>query len=88
MISQHRKENRTSRPIPGPVKLRETEEIADETVTATLRSALSSLSSLQAHDGHWPSEFSGPLFYLPPLVRTSQTIALIQGKLIQSLFSF
>ncbi|KAG7945175.1 hypothetical protein I3843_15G139200 [Carya illinoinensis] len=46
----------------------ETEEITEEAVTITLRRALSSLSSLQAHDGHWPAEFCGPLIYLPPLV--------------------
>ncbi|KAF5445649.1 hypothetical protein F2P56_034687 [Juglans regia] len=67
MRMQLRKENR-SVPIPPPVKLQENEEITDATVTASLRNALSSLSSLQAHDGHWPAEFIGPLFYVPPLV--------------------
>ncbi|KAG2664954.1 hypothetical protein I3760_16G106800 [Carya illinoinensis] len=67
MRMQLRKENRSG-PIPPPVKLQETEEITDETVTSSLRSALSSLSSLQAHDGHRPAEFTGPLFFLPPFV--------------------
>ncbi|KAF5445650.1 hypothetical protein F2P56_034688 [Juglans regia] len=67
MRMQLRKENGNG-PIPPPVKLQETEEITDEIVTSTLRSALSSLSSLQAHDGHWPAEFAGSLFFIPPLV--------------------
>ncbi|XP_022040264.2 lupeol synthase-like, partial [Helianthus annuus] len=25
-------------------------------------------STIQAHDGHWPAESAGPLFFLPPLV--------------------
>lgn len=65
--SQLRKENPCGA-IPPAVKVQETEEITVEAVTVTLRRALSSLSSLQAHDGHWPAEFGGPLFYLPPLV--------------------
>ncbi|KAG2668086.1 hypothetical protein I3760_15G143600 [Carya illinoinensis] len=67
MRMQLRKENPCGA-IPPAVKVQETEEITEEAVTITLRRALSSLSSLQAHDGHWPAEFGGPLFYLPPLV--------------------
>ncbi|KAG6621483.1 hypothetical protein I3842_Q025200 [Carya illinoinensis] len=81
MRMQLRKENRSG-PIPPPVKLQEsTEEITDETVTSSLRSALSSLSSLQAHDGHWPAEFTGPLFFLPPLVMALYIIGDISRML-------
>ncbi|PON40447.1 Squalene cyclase [Trema orientale] len=46
----------------------ETEEITEEGVTNTLRRAVNFYSSIQAHDGHWPAESAGPLFFLPPLV--------------------
>nr|QIR30798.1 oxidosqualene cyclase 4 [Terminalia arjuna] len=55
-------------PIPGAVKVKETEEITEQAVTTTLRRAISFFSSIQAHDGHWPVENAGPLFFLPPLV--------------------
>ncbi|KAL3624985.1 myb-like DNA-binding protein bas1 [Castilleja foliolosa] len=44
------------------------EDITYETATTTLRRAAHFFSALQASDGHWPAEITGPLFYLPPLV--------------------
>ena len=44
------------------------EEITYETTTTAVRRAAHFLSALQASDGHWPAENSGPLFLLPPLV--------------------
>ncbi|GAB2276209.1 hypothetical protein Dimus_010943 [Dionaea muscipula] len=44
------------------------EEAQAAAVTTTLRRAISYLCSIQAHDGHWPAEIAGPLFFLPPLV--------------------
>ncbi|KAH7527805.1 hypothetical protein FEM48_Zijuj05G0005300 [Ziziphus jujuba var. spinosa] len=55
-------------PIPPPVKVNETEELTEEAVTTTVRRALSFYSTIQAHDGHWPAESAGPLFFLQPLV--------------------
>ncbi|EOY32331.1 Beta-Amyrin Synthase isoform 1 [Theobroma cacao] len=54
--------------IPPPVKLNHEEVVTEEATTVTLRRAISFYSSLQAHDGHWPAETAGPLFFLPPLV--------------------
>lgn len=67
MRKQLRNENPTG-PIPAAVKVKETEEITEEALTTTLRRGISFYSSIQAHDGHWPSESAGPLFFLPPLV--------------------
>ncbi|KAL5540144.1 hypothetical protein UlMin_042368 [Ulmus minor] len=67
MRMQLRKEN-PSGPIPGAVQVKETEDITEEAVSITLRRALTFFSSIQAHDGHWPAESAGPLFFLPPLV--------------------
>ncbi|GMI97478.1 cycloartenol synthase 1 [Hibiscus trionum] len=54
--------------IPSPVKVDDEQAVTEEAVTVTLRRAISFYSSLQAHDGHWPTENAGPLFFLPPLV--------------------
>lgn len=55
-------------PIPAPIRLKETEEITEQAIVTTLRRAISYYSTIQAHDGHWPAESAGPLFFLPPLV--------------------
>ncbi|KAF5804689.1 putative lupeol synthase [Helianthus annuus] len=62
-----RKENQVKE-IPNPIILKETDEVTNEAVTTTLRRAISFYSTIQAHDGHWPAESAGPLFFLPPLV--------------------
>ncbi|KAL2458858.1 Cycloartenol synthase [Forsythia ovata] len=54
--------------IPPAIKIKETEGITEEALTTTLRRAINFYSTIQAHDGHWPAESAGPLFFLPPLV--------------------
>ncbi|KAB2060807.1 hypothetical protein ES319_A10G044200v1 [Gossypium barbadense] len=51
-----------------PVRFEEDEEVKNEKAEIALRKAFRFLSATQACDGHWPSENSGPLFCLPPLV--------------------
>ncbi|KAG5559753.1 hypothetical protein RHGRI_009308 [Rhododendron griersonianum] len=67
MRMQLRKENPCGA-IPAAIKVKETEDITEEAMTTTLRRAISFYSTIQAHDGHWPAESAGPLFFLPPLV--------------------
>ncbi|KAK6944642.1 Squalene cyclase, C-terminal, partial [Dillenia turbinata] len=55
-------------PIPEAAKVKEIEELTEEAITTTLRRAISFYSTIQAHDGHWPAESAGPLFFLQPLV--------------------
>nr|UAK14939.1 oxidosqualene synthase 5 [Iberis amara] len=52
----------------SPVKIDDGEDITYEKATLTLRRGVSFFSALQASDGHWPGEITGPLFFLPPLV--------------------
>ncbi|XP_028785794.1 lupeol synthase [Neltuma alba] len=67
MRHQLRKEN-PSGAIPEAVKVGDAEEITAEAVIRTMRRAISFYSTIQAHDGHWPAESAGPLFFLQPLV--------------------
>lgn len=50
------------------VKVEELEEITEGMVTNKLQSAINFHSSLQAHDGHWPGDYGGPMFLMPGLV--------------------
>ncbi|KAL3825525.1 hypothetical protein ACJIZ3_021554 [Penstemon smallii] len=68
MRMQLRKENHAYGRVPKSIKINETNEITEEAITTTLRRAIGYYSTIQAHDGHWPAESAGPLFFLPPLV--------------------
>ncbi|XP_059447343.1 beta-amyrin synthase-like isoform X2 [Corylus avellana] len=64
---QFLKEKNFKQKIPQE-KVEDGEEITHEKATATLRRTAHFFSALQASDGHWPAEFGGVLFFLPPLV--------------------
>ncbi|KAI3824569.1 hypothetical protein L1987_06032 [Smallanthus sonchifolius] len=51
-----------------PVRLHENEEVNYEAATTAVKKAIRLFRAIQANDGHWPAEFSGPMFYTPPLV--------------------
>ncbi|KAJ0984141.1 hypothetical protein J5N97_002497 [Dioscorea zingiberensis] len=67
MRMQFAKENPVELTLPQ-VKVRDDEDVTEEAVTTTLRRAIIRYSTLQAHDGHWPSDNGGPLFLLPGLI--------------------
>ncbi|GFY80550.1 cycloartenol synthase 1 [Actinidia rufa] len=66
MRIQFAKENPISIVLPQ-VKVKDAEEITEDQVTTTLRRAISFHSTLQAHDGHWPGDYGGPMFLMPGL---------------------
>lgn len=65
--AQFLKEAKFEQVIP-PVKIDDGEGITYENTTNALRRGIALFSALQASDGHWPGEFTGPLFFIPPLV--------------------
>nr|AGC82084.1 beta amyrn synthase [Azadirachta indica] len=50
------------------VKVEDGEEITYDTATAAMKRAAHYFSAIQASDGHWPAENSGPMYFLPPFV--------------------
>lgn len=44
-------------------------DLTQNTVSEILRKALDYFSAIQAHDGHWPGDFPGPLFTTATMVR-------------------
>ncbi|XP_062076402.1 germanicol synthase-like isoform X2 [Humulus lupulus] len=51
-----------------PVNIEDGETITYEKATCALRRTVHFFSALQASDGHWPADNSGPMFFLPPFV--------------------
>ena len=64
---QFAKENPLELNLPH-IRLGEGEAITEEAVSTSLRRAISRHSTLQAHDGHWPGDYGGPMFLMPGLV--------------------
>ncbi|XP_021317290.1 cycloartenol synthase [Sorghum bicolor] len=67
MRMQYAKANPLKLDLPA-VKIGENEDVTVEAVLSSLKRAMNHLATLQAHDGHWPGDCSGPLFLLPGLV--------------------
>ncbi|CAA7031266.1 unnamed protein product [Microthlaspi erraticum] len=87
------KEAKFKQVIP-PVKIDDAEDITFEKATNALRRGVSFFSALQASDGHWPGEITGPLFFLPPLVfclyitgHVGSEIALVKTGYLRSVIS-
>ncbi|XP_051128400.1 dammarenediol II synthase-like isoform X3 [Andrographis paniculata] len=51
-----------------PVRVGENDAVTYETATITVKKALRLNRAVQASDGHWPAENTGPMFFTPPLI--------------------
>ncbi|XP_024030983.1 cycloartenol synthase 2 isoform X2 [Morus notabilis] len=69
MRIQLSKENPCDTVLPQ-VKVKDIEDVSEEMVTNSLKRALNFYSTIQAHDGHWPGDYGGPMFLLPGLIIT------------------
>ncbi|KAH9291865.1 hypothetical protein KI387_042954, partial [Taxus chinensis] len=55
-------------PLPPQVKIESANDITKEAVKTTLIRAIRFYANIQAHDGHWPGDYGGPMFLMPGLV--------------------
>ncbi|CAD5318258.1 unnamed protein product [Arabidopsis thaliana] len=69
MRLQFSRENLIS-PVLPQVKIEDTDDVTEEMVETTLKRGLDFYSTIQAHDGHWPGDYGGPMFLLPGLIIT------------------
>ncbi|KAL0012883.1 hypothetical protein SO802_007991 [Lithocarpus litseifolius] len=80
MRIQFAKENLSFSTVPQ-IKVQDTEELTKEAVTITLQRAINFYSTIQAHDGHWPGDYGGPMFLIPGLVITLSIIGALNTVL-------
>ncbi|ONK82040.1 uncharacterized protein A4U43_C01F35510 [Asparagus officinalis] len=85
MRFQFAKENPLELNLPH-IKLSEEEAVTEEAVSISLRRAISRHSTLQAHDGHWPGDYGGPMFLLPGLVICNQMMLILVNKFAMLFF--
>lgn len=67
MRLQFARENPLS-PLPPQVKIESANDITEEAIQTTLTRAVRFYATIQAHDGHWPGDYGGPMFLMPGLV--------------------
>ncbi|KAL3642846.1 CRISPR-associated protein 1 [Castilleja foliolosa] len=82
MRHQFSKDNPSTVNLPQ-VKVKDSEDVTEDKVLNTLRRAIGFHSTLQAHDGHWPGDYGGPMFLLPGLVITLSITGALNAVLLK-----
>jgi len=68
--------------LPAQLKIENRADLTEEAVTTTLRRGLRFYSTIQAHDGHWPGDYGGPMFLMPGLVMHISPCSAISPSLM------
>ncbi|XP_042440099.1 cycloartenol synthase 2-like [Zingiber officinale] len=63
------------------IRIEDDEDVTEEALVTSLKKAISVFSTHQAHDGHWPGDFAGPMFLLPGLIITLQVTGTLNTVL-------
>ncbi|KAL1318852.1 hypothetical protein HN51_071133 [Arachis hypogaea] len=82
MRIQFAKENPISEVLPK-VRVKDIEDVTEETVTRTLKRAITFHSTLQSDDGHWPGDYGGPMFLMPGLIITLSVTGALNAVLTE-----
>ncbi|QHN81947.1 Cycloartenol synthase [Arachis hypogaea] len=82
MRIQFAKENPISEVLPK-VRANDIEDVTEETVTRTLKRAITFHSTLQSDDGHWPGDYGGPMFLMPGLIITLSVTRALNAVLTE-----
>jgi cycloartenol synthase len=67
------------------LQLADHDQLTEHDVLTSLRRAITRYSTFQAHDGHWPGDYGGPMFLMPGLVCASYLTFLLSHLLHPSL---
>nr|AUD10127.1 putative cycloartenol synthase [Ononis spinosa] len=81
MRIQFAKENPMMNQVLPKVRVKDVEDVTQETVTTTLKRAINFYSTLQSHDGHWPGDYGGPMFLMPGLIITLSVTGALNAVL-------
>ena len=76
-----RMQSSNPRQLVVPMKVPQGTQPSSHNCQRSLRSAMYFYETLQAHDGHWPGDYGGPMFLMPGLIITLYVTGVIDTVL-------